>query len=813
MAVATPNEPKSAAAKGSARRRRKKRSAAKTKAQGAATAAAPAPSEPREDATKKTKKRPRRIARRRKAAVAAKQEAAAADAPRVESASQSVARPDTAGEAVRKPRRRRRKKATPQAGPPAATTPSAVTADRPAPRSDPLTSANRPGPTIRETARPAAVPVEPRPPEPSRRLGTWPEEPFAVGLTDEAPGLKPTPASFVVPVEPAPLAAEVEEVVRESAELQAATSSGPPVAGDGGAKTRRRRRKRKSAATATDATARRPISDTPSAAEGGGRKSGARRRKRPSARSADESKAPTLAAPTKTKPTIAGRQMIINVTGSDECRIALLHDDRLEEIFIERRSAESHVGNIYKGRITNVEPSIQAAFVDFGLPKNGFLHVSDVQPQYFPNGSKDRESVGKKVPRRERPPIQKCFRRGQEVIVQITKEGVGTKGPTLTTYLSIPGRYLVMMPGMDRLGVSRKIEDDEARRKMRGILNELALPPSMGFILRTAGLDRNKRDLQRDLNYLNRLWKNVTELIEQTSAPADLYQESDLVIRTLRDVYTSDFDRVVVDDRNTAEKAAEFLQIAAPRSTNVVEVYDKPEPIFHAYGIESQIELTHSRTVPLPSGASIVIDTTEAMVAIDVNSGRFRDVDDAEESAFKINMEAAEEIARQLRLRDLGGLIVCDFIDMRYDRHKRAVERALRDALRKHKERVRTLRMSQFGLIEITRQRQRPSIKRSIYYDCPHCRGTGLIKTAESMHLEVMRILQLAAHRPEVHRITLTASHEVALMVLNARRSGLHRLEEITGKVITIRAAESFATDQITCQCEDERGRPVDFEV
>jgi len=390
-------------------------------------------------------------------------------------------------------------------------------------------------------------------------------------------------------------------------------------------------------------------------------------------------------------PSTAHRTMVINIAhgdplqGGGECRIAVLENGRLEELYIERQSAESHVNSIYKGRVTNIEPSIQAVFIDFGLPKHGFLHISDVHPQYFPEGHNPRgrgpearapeghgpkghggyavagEDVGKKIPRRDRPLVQHCFRRGQEVIVQVTKEGVGTKGPTLTTYLSIPGRYLVMMPGLGRVGVSRKIEDPTLRRQMRDTLSQLPLPDGMGFILRTAGLGRTKRELTRDLQYLNRLWKIITDRIKKLRTPAELYQESDLVIRTIRDVLTSDFDRIVVDDEATAHKAQEFLKIAmrpgrhAQAPGNMVEIFRGPEPIFHKFGIEQEIERINSRHVPLPSGGSIVIDSTEAMVAIDVNSGRYRAVDDPEESAFRIDLEAAEEIARQLRLRDLGG--------------------------------------------------------------------------------------------------------------------------------------------------------------
>jgi ribonuclease E len=505
--------------------------------------------------------------------------------------------------------------------------------------------------------------------------------------------------------------------------------------------------------------------------------------------------------------------MIINITAGAECRVAILDDGRLEELFIERQSAESHVGNIYKGIVTNVEPSIQAAFVDFGRNKNGFLHISDVQPKYFRDGATDPEPVGKKVPRRDRPPIQKCFRRGNEVIVQVAKEGVGTKGPTLTTYLSIPGQFVVMMPGMNRLGVSRRIEDEADRRRMREVLGELSLPKDAGFILRTAGLDRTKRELQSDVNYLIRLSRKVQELVGSEPAPCELYRESDLVIRTIRDVYSSSFSRIVVDDRDTAQRAREFLQIAMPRTPGIVVEYRRAEPIFHYFKIEEEIERIHSRHVPLPSGGSVVIDTTEAMVTIDVNSGKFRELHDAEETACKTNLEAAEEIARQLRLRDLGGLVVCDFIDMHLERNKRAVEKALRDALRKHKERARILRMSKFGLIEMTRQRQRPAIKRSIFNDCPHCKGTGLIKTPESVSLEVLRILQLLVRRPDVRKITVRVAPEVASLALNERRAILHHLEETSGHTIALRPDPNFAHDVVSFECEDERGMPLRVEV
>ncbi len=503
------------------------------------------------------------------------------------------------------------------------------------------------------------------------------------------------------------------------------------------------------------------------------------------------------------------RIMLINVAEGEECRIAVVHQGRLEELFMERASSESHVGNIYKGRVTNVEPSIQAAFVDFGLPKNGFLHISDLQPQYFPDHRGQLEEVGRKTPRRDRPPIQRCLRRGQEVIVQIIKEGIGTKGPTLTTYISIPGRYLVMMPGMNRLGVSRKIEDEDARRKMRAILDELEFPKDMGFILRTAGLDKTKRDLQRDQMYLLRLWKKVAARIKSDRAPCGLYQESDLVIRTIRDVYSSDFGKIIVDDQETAEKVRDFLSIAMPRGTAPVELFAGKEPLFHRYGIEKEIERINARHVPLPSGGSLVIDSTEALVAIDVNSGRYRDLDDAEETAYRINIEAAEEIARQLLLRDLGGLILCDFIDMRMEKHRRGVERALRDALKKHKERAKCLRMSQFGIIEMTRQRMRPSIKRSIYQDCPHCHGAGLVKNPESMTLDIMRLLKLAVSHQQVESVEVRVHPQVAFQLQNRKRGALHDLEQASARRITIRPDGNLGLDQYQFECTDARGQSI----
>jgi len=503
------------------------------------------------------------------------------------------------------------------------------------------------------------------------------------------------------------------------------------------------------------------------------------------------------------------REMLINVSDPDEMRIALLRAGRLDELYIERTTSVSNVGNIYKGRITNVEPSIQAAFIDFGKPAHGFLHISDLHPKYFPESKGEPELVGRKTPRRNRPPIQNCLRRGQEIIVQVIKEGVGTKGPTLSSYISLPGRFLVMMPGMDELGVSRKIEDEEHRRKLRDMLGQLSLPDHMGFIARTAAIDQTKRDLQRDLDYLARLWDKVEERIQKEPAPAELYKESDLVIRTIRDVFDSSLHKIIVDNPLVAARVREFLAIASPRGHDVVTLYEDPEPLFHRYGIEIEIDKLHSKHVALACGGSLVIEPTEALVAIDVNSGRFRVHDNPEETAYRVNLEAADEIARQLRLRDLGGLIICDFIDMMAEKHRRAIEYRLADALQKHKERAKVLRISKFGILEMTRQRQRPSFAKSMFQDCPRCSGSGRIKATESVGLDVMREIRMASQREGVASIDIRVTTSVADDLLNRKRHQITDIEKATGQTIRIHGDPLLGVDEVHISCIDRRGREI----
>jgi ribonuclease E len=395
------------------------------------------------------------------------------------------------------------------------------------------------------------------------------------------------------------------------------------------------------------------------------------------------------------------------------------------------------------------------------------------------------------------------------VMVQVIKEGMGTKGPTLSTYISIPGRYLVLMPALGRLGVSRKIEDDSLRRKLRDTLLELNPPKGLGFIVRTAGIDRNQKELSRDMAYLLRLWKVIVRRIKTHPAPIDIYEESDMIIRTIRDIFNSDVDAIYIDQAAAYERAKEFLQLVMPRFVNRLHLYEGKEPLFHKYKLEAEIGRIHKREVPLRAGGSIVIDQTEALVAIDVNSGTFRVDDSAEESAYKMNIQAAKEIARQLRLRDLGGVIVNDFIDMRKEKHRRGLERVLRDAMKRDRARTKILRTSPFGLIEMTRQRIRPSLKRSVYADCPCCNGRAVVKTAESMSIEVIRMLMLASQQPNIARVTVRVNDEVASYLNNRKRKDITQLEDEGGMSVQILGSEDLYPEHLELDCRDDKGQEI----
>lgn len=506
-------------------------------------------------------------------------------------------------------------------------------------------------------------------------------------------------------------------------------------------------------------------------------------------------------------------KMIVNYVPGEECRVAVLHDNALEEMHAERSDSASHVGNIYLGRVQNVEAGIQAAFVDFGLGENGFLHVSDLHPRYFPGAEDDEaERVGKKTPRRERPPIQACLKRGQEVIVQVLKEGIGTKGPTLTSYLSIPGKYLVMMPYMDNVGVSRRIEDEDTRKKMRETLDQLDLPEGFGFILRTAGFERTKIELKRDFAYLQRLWKDMETRLRKGGKPRLLYAESDLLLRCLRDVPTTDVDEIVIDDEAALRRAARFLKIVAPRSATKLYHYKDPAPIFHAYGVEDQIKRMHLREVPMRSGGSIVIDEAEALVAIDVNSGKMRDNKDAETTALKTNLEAADEICRQLKLRELGGVVIIDFIDMRKAQHRKQLELRVRDNLKRDRANTKALSISEFGIMEMTRQRMRGSHRKTHFTGCPTCNGRGLVQRPGSVTGEALREVSAFLAREKVAKVEMVVSPRVAGELLSAARHRLSRMERIAGKQVLVRVSNNIGLDELQFFVYDHTGADLEIE-
>jgi len=504
------------------------------------------------------------------------------------------------------------------------------------------------------------------------------------------------------------------------------------------------------------------------------------------------------------------REMLINVAESEECRVAVVEDGSLEELYVERASLGTHVGNIYKGRVVNIESGIQAAFIDFGTGKNGFLHISDLHPRYFSGtGDKHVESIGRRKALRERPLIQKCVRKGREIVVQVIKEGMKTKGPTLSTYLALPGKYLVMMPWMRRHGVSHKIEDEDERRRLRQILDQSNPPKGQGFIIRTAGEGCSKRDIQNDMRYLCRLWRAIEKRIDAEGVSGELYQESDLVIRALRDVFDSKITKLLCDSEQVVRKIRDFLSIVAPRLKRRVSFYDGKVPLFHKYKIEEEIAKIQSRKVELKGGGSVVIEQTEALVSIDVNSGRSHKRQNAEQTAYESNIEAAREIARQLRLRDLGGLIICDFIDMRTARHRKEVERAFRAAVKTDRARSKILGISRFGIVEMTRQRMRPSLHSSTYLACPNCAGSGFVKSHESLAIEIIRLLNLSAAKERIKRIEVSVSPEVADYLQNQKRAAIVEIEQFSEKRVVIHSVADYSGETHDLVCYNERGSVV----
>src|SRR5512135_2815882 len=423
------------------------------------------------------------------------------------------------------------------------------------------------------------------------------------------------------------------------------------------------------------------------------------------------------------------KRMLFNATHAEELRVAIVDGQRLVDIDIETAGREQRKSNIYKGVITRVEPSLEACFVDYGEERHGFLPFKEVSRAYFRDGVDVRTAS-----------IKEALREGQELIVQVEKEERGNKGAALTTFVSLAGRYLVLMPNNPRGGgVSRRIEGEE-RNELRDAIGALEVPQGMSVIARTAGIGRSTEELQWDLNYLLQLWHAIEDASRLQSGAFLIYQESSLVIRAIRDYFQPDIGEILIDTEAIYDQAQQFMSHVMPGNVSRVKLYRDDVPLFSRFQIEHQIETAYARQVPLPSGGAIVIDHTEALVSVDVNSARATKGSDIEETAFRTNLEAADEVARQLRLRDLGGLIVIDFIDMESGRNQREVENRLRDSLKYDRARVQLGKISRFGLMELSRQRLRPALAESAYIPCPRCHGIGHIRGTESTALHILRI-------------------------------------------------------------------------
>jgi len=438
------------------------------------------------------------------------------------------------------------------------------------------------------------------------------------------------------------------------------------------------------------------------------------------------------------------KEVIINAE-TLETRVAVTEDGKLEEFNIERTTEERLVGSIFKGRVRNLEDGLKAAFVDIGFEKNAFLHYWDIVPNQFDSGVEIVEREGAK--RRDRPKITqrdipRLYSPGADIIVQVTKGPIGTKGPRVTTNLVLPGRFLVLLPNSDQSGISRKIENPEERKRLKKILRELHIPDGMGVIMRTAGEGQQLRYFVRDLAFLVEEWNQIQDRIKKQPMATCVFQEPDLIERTVRDFLTEDVERIVVDNQKAHDRMRDIIQKISKRSANKIKLYTEAQPIFDRFNVSKQLKNTFSRQVNLKSGGAIVIDETEALVAIDVNTGRHKGGKDQDALILKVNLEAAEEITRQLRLRNMGGLIVLDFIDMKSGRDRQQVHNRMRDGLRRDKAKTHILPISQLGLMEMTRQRHSESVRAAVYDDCPYCKGRGKVKSTTTMSVEIQRKLQ-----------------------------------------------------------------------
>jgi len=486
------------------------------------------------------------------------------------------------------------------------------------------------------------------------------------------------------------------------------------------------------------------------------------------------------------------KKMLINALHAEEARVAIVEDGRLVDLDVEIAGNEQIRGNIYKGVVVRVEPGLQAAFVDVGLKKLGFLQMGELHPENW----KWRDDVPEDQ-RHRRPRIQEVLRRGQEIIVQVEKGERDNKGSALTTYVSLPGRYMVLMPGSDSAGISRKVEAEGERKKLKEIIAEMTIPDGYGYIIRTEAMGRSREELQKDLDSLIGLYEGIRSQGGAMKGAGLIYQESALIIRTIRDYFSADIDEVLVDSKDVYKDVRECLKEIDPQFEKLVKMHQEKRPIFSRYQLEEQIDLIYEKKVPLKSGGSIFIEPTEALVSIDVNSGKSTGEKGVEDTAFKTNMEAAEEAARQLRLRDLGGLIVIDFIDMRDRKHNSEVEKTLKTALKADKARVNVSRISEFGLLEMSRQRIRQTLNQASTLECPHCDGRGKVKSVEAMALSFLRKVHAAAAKGTIGEVVGGLPLEVAYYLLNRKRHELSQIEIDYDIEVTVKGKPSYLLNQM----------------
>ncbi len=484
-------------------------------------------------------------------------------------------------------------------------------------------------------------------------------------------------------------------------------------------------------------------------------------------------------------------KILINALDSEECRIAKITDELLEEFQIETAAQKITQGNIYKGVVSKIEEGLQASFIDYGAKRHGFLQKKNIHSDYFLEGENTQKSLGELIKHK------------QEIIIQITKEPYNKKGALLTSFISIAGRYLVLLYGDKSCGVSKKIEDEKERERLKKIVGSFKIPQGFGVIVRTAGAGCSKTKLNKDLHYITRMWKNLKDNAKSKEAPALLHQDQSIAVRVIRESFSDDVTEILIDNENIFNEVSAFIELISPKHKRIIKLYDGAKPIFSKYKIEEQIESIYDSTVKLKSGGSIVINQTEAFVAIDVNSGKIKNKKSIEETAFESNFEASFEIARQLKLRDLGGLIVIDFIDMNNLKHKIEVEKTLRKYLKQDKAKTKIGRISQFGILEMSRQRIMPSIEFGSFVQCERCQGRGRIPSVVTLGLSCLRKLTTKTLSENISSIICRVPSDVAFYLLNQKREELLKLENRENITISIEADDSIPLGKEILICKN----------